>query len=436
MRGWPGSRAPIALRQAGHNVELREASDRAGGRCWTIRGAFADGQIAERGGEFIDTGHDRDARARARARLPAGRPARAEQRGTELLGFFDGHAVPRTRRWQPTSRWPGPRSSAMSPTLTIRRPTTSRRREGESSTAMSIIDYLDEAIPGGSSSRLGQLLDVAYTIEYGADSAQQSSLNLLYLLGYSGHGQFRIFGASDEQLPRRRRQRPDCCRDSRPSSGNRITYESELVSVTKRSGGSFSLGFRQRHGGTRDRHRGQGRARAPLLDHPPVGRRLEARVSRAAQAHRDRRAGDGHELEAPRPVLDRRLWRRLGSNGETFADTGYQNTWEVTRAQAGHEPGSSSTTRAARSVRASAPGRRLRRAKQFLAQLEPRPPRDHEAVERACDDRLLARLPVDERLVLVLEGRAVHALRAASRASGRATASSRVSTRRSTFRGT
>ena len=34
--------------------------------------------------------------------------------------------------------------------------------------------------------------------------------------------------------------------------------------------------------------------------------------------------------------FDRRHWRDLGSNGETFSDTGYQNTWEVTRAQAGH----------------------------------------------------------------------------------------------------
>lgn len=30
-----------------------------------------------------------------------------------------------------------------------------------------------------------------------------------------------------------------------------------------------------------------------------------------------------------------RHWESLGSNGETFADTGYRNTWEVTRAQSG-----------------------------------------------------------------------------------------------------
>ena len=30
-----------------------------------------------------------------------------------------------------------------------------------------------------------------------------------------------------------------------------------------------------------------------------------------------------------------RHWNALGNNGETYADTGYQNTWEVTRAQPG-----------------------------------------------------------------------------------------------------
>ena len=43
-------------------------------------------------------------------------------------------------------------------------------------------------MPGGTSSRLGQLLDVVYNIEYGAESSEQTALNLLYLLGYSGQG--------------------------------------------------------------------------------------------------------------------------------------------------------------------------------------------------------------------------------------------------------
>ena len=54
-------------------------------------------------------------------------------------------------------------------------------------------------MPGGIGSKLGQLLDVAYNIEYGAETSVQSSLNMLYLLGYSGQGQLRIFGKSNEK---------------------------------------------------------------------------------------------------------------------------------------------------------------------------------------------------------------------------------------------
>ena len=59
-----------------------------------------------------------------------------------------------------------------------------------------------------------------------------------------------------------------------------------------------------------------------------------------------------------------------------------------------------------------------------------------EGVERQGGDRLLARLPLDEGLVLVLEGRPVPALRRAWRAGARATASSPASTPRSTSRAT
>ena len=37
---------------------------------------------------------------------------------------------------------------------------------------LSITDWIKETVPGGLASRLGQLLDVAYTIEYGADASE------------------------------------------------------------------------------------------------------------------------------------------------------------------------------------------------------------------------------------------------------------------------
>jgi monoamine oxidase len=54
--GLAGTTAAFRLAQQGVHVELFEARDRIGGRCWTARG-YADGQTAEHGGEFIDTRH-------------------------------------------------------------------------------------------------------------------------------------------------------------------------------------------------------------------------------------------------------------------------------------------------------------------------------------------------------------------------------------------
>ena len=68
---------------------------------------------------------------------------------------------------------------------------TERGRELDS---MSIVDCIEETFEGGMESRIGKLLDVAYNIEYGAECTEQSALNLLYLLAYSGQGQFRVFG--------------------------------------------------------------------------------------------------------------------------------------------------------------------------------------------------------------------------------------------------
>jgi monoamine oxidase len=56
--GLAGLSAAYRLAQAGIAVEVHEAhGDRVGGRCWTARGIFGGGQVAEHGGEFIDSEH-------------------------------------------------------------------------------------------------------------------------------------------------------------------------------------------------------------------------------------------------------------------------------------------------------------------------------------------------------------------------------------------
>ena len=65
-----------------------------------------------------------------------------------------------------------------------------------------------------------------------------------------------------------------------------------------------------------------------------------------------------------------RYWETIGCQGETYSDTGYQNTWEVTRAQ----PGTAGilVDYTGGNIGASFnQGTPVTRAQQFLAQLEP-----------------------------------------------------------------
>jgi monoamine oxidase len=65
-----------------------------------------------------------------------------------------------------------------------------------------------------------------------------------------------------------------------------------------------------------------------------------------------------------------RYWNAIGNNGNTYADTGYQNTWDVTRAQ----PGNSGilVDYTGGTIGASfGSGTPTSRAQQFLGQIEP-----------------------------------------------------------------
>lgn len=55
--GLAGLTAAYELDRAGWDVTVLEARPRVGGRVWTIRAPFVQGQHAEAGGEFIDSGH-------------------------------------------------------------------------------------------------------------------------------------------------------------------------------------------------------------------------------------------------------------------------------------------------------------------------------------------------------------------------------------------
>jgi monoamine oxidase len=363
--GLAGLTAAYRLKQAGYSAAIHEASDRVGGRCWTIRGAFANGQIAEHGGELIDQGHTAIRQLAQQLGLRLDNLLQAERNGTEPTFYFDGSPYPFRQAtldlravWQ---KLHSDVSAASYPTLH-----DSYTTRGYELDHMSIVDWINESVPGGIGSRLGQLLDVAYNIEYGAESSEQSSLNLLYLLGYSGQGNLRIFGPSNEKYHVNGGNDQVATRLAAGLAGQ-ITLNSELVSIRRANDGTYTLTFRQ-GGSTRTVQ-----ADRVVLALPFSILRTSVDITRAGFSALKRVAiaeqgmGTNSKLHVQ---FDTRHWESLDSNGETFADTGYQNTWEVTRAQSG-TPGILVDYTGGLIGDSFGSGTPQERAQQFLAQIEP-----------------------------------------------------------------
>ena len=329
--GLAGLTCAYRLRQAGITAQLYEASDRVGGRCWTQREAFAEGQIVERGGELIDQSHTHIRQLAQQLGLRLDNLHRAEPNDSEPLYFFDGgpytYADATTDLNGIYQKLHRDVSEASYPTLF-----DSFTERGAELDQMSIVDWIEESVPGGISSRLGQLLDVAYNIEYGAESSEQSSLNLLYLLGYSGQGQFRVFGPSNEKYHVRGGNDQIPSRMAAALAGQ-IELGHELVSIRLASDGrTYSLTFRTASG-TKTVP-----ADRVVLALPFSILRSSVNYSKAGfeplkvTAIEQLGMGTNSKLQLQ---FDSRYWNGLGCNGDTFADTGYQSTWDVTRAQPG-----------------------------------------------------------------------------------------------------
>jgi monoamine oxidase len=328
--GLAGLVCAYRLQQAGYYAAVYEAQADAGGRCRSLRGHFDAGQIIERGGELIDQSHTEIRHLCQELGLPLDNVLAAEPNGTEPLYYFDDRpysykeATEDIKKiWQKLHR---DLVEAGYPTTYYQ--STARGRELD---AMSIRDWIQESVPGGIDSRLGQLLDVAYTIEYGAESSEQSALNLIYLLGFSGQGRLRIFGPSNEKYKVRGGNDRIVSALTQRLAGQ-ILYQHALAAVEQFPEGTFRLTF------STPRGRVAVRCDKVVLTVPFSILRTSVDLRRAGFRPLKMRAiaelGMGNNAKQHLQFTERH-WAALGGNGDSFSDRGYQNTWEVTRAQSG-----------------------------------------------------------------------------------------------------
>jgi monoamine oxidase len=327
--GLAGLSAAYRLKGAGIAATVVEASDRVGGRCWSINDLFAEGQVAEHGGELIDQGHTEIRQLAQELGLPLQNLLAGEQKGTEPMYWFDG--APYTYA-QATSDIKAVWQQLHSDVSAASYPTLYNlfTQRGWELDHMSIIDWIKAYVPGGTKSRLGQLLDVAYNIEYGAECSEQSALSMLYLLAYSGQGQLRIFGPSNEKyhVIGGNDQIPARLASLLPGQ---IQLGTQLSALARNSDSTWTITTRSGN-----------RTSSQVADHVvlalPFTLLRKVDLSKAGfpalktTAINQLAMGTNSKLQLQ---FSDRHWRTLGGNGDSYSDTGYQSTWEVTRAQPG-----------------------------------------------------------------------------------------------------
>ncbi|MBD2385920.1 flavin monoamine oxidase family protein [Cylindrospermum sp. FACHB-282] len=322
--GIAGLTAAYNLRQAGVPVDIIEARKRIGGRMLSLKNALGTSNTVELGGEFIDTGHSRLRRLAKKLGLTVVDVLATDQGLTPEIWYFQGRQISETE----IINYFTPLAQRIEQDLGyIGDDSITYRSYSQAAFALdntSIAQYLDlvQINP-----ILREMLRVAYTAEYGREPEEQSSLNLLLLIG-TETDQFTVFGESDErytivggndQVPKLLAQ----------SLANNIEINTQLEAINSSSDGRYRVSLRS---GGRAFVRTYERI---LLTLPFSTLRLVALNIYLPPVKRNAIAELGYGTNAKLITsYEKRLWRnQYGSNGSTFTDTGFQTTWEPSRYQ-------------------------------------------------------------------------------------------------------
>ena len=333
--GIAGLNAALTLQDAGISSTIFEASNRVGGRMHSDTTSWINGQVSEHCGNLIDSGHKTILGLASRFKLATTDLLSAEPtQSTDTNYFFGSYYTDEQAQADFNPVWTNVKKDVNAASY----PTTfdNFTEAGRLLDKMSIYDWIESRVPGGHSSPMGRLLDVAYNIEYGDVTQVQSSLNLIYLLGFSSRpGNFLLFGKSDERywINGGNERLPKAIASAlAPGS---VQLNTALTRIARRADGAFDLTLKT---GTTSTTRTFDRV---ILTLPfSVLRTLDYGAAGFDERKKTAITQLGYGKNAKLHLqFNTRLWNTQGpwglSNGSTNSDTGYQNTWDVTRGQDG-----------------------------------------------------------------------------------------------------
>jgi monoamine oxidase len=301
-----------------------EGSGRMGGRCWSNRGFFSNGFVSEHGGQFLSVGHS-SILGLARElglTLEIVDGSNLPNPGTDVY-WMDGayysykeanqdwyHAWPAFQRALTAAGYPTKWNSFTA--------------AGRSLDRMTVPEWIDAEVPGGTAGRFGRLLLSDTLSEFGGDPADQSALNIVFTLAFNSRQslnplagnfeRYQVAGGNDQLASGLAAQLPE----------GSINTGFQLVAV-RRSGSSYVATF--------DHSQTTVDVRADLLVLAlPFSTLRDCDLTHAGLSARKltaiRELGMGTNAKV-HLEFRRRVWHDLGYSGTTYsAPGGFETAWE------------------------------------------------------------------------------------------------------------
>ena len=326
--GLAGLSAAHALARAGIHADVYEAGTRLGGRCWSDRDTFEQGQVVERGGELLDTSHVHLLGLARGFGLAIDNVLEAEAPGTANLITFDGRPYTleqAARDFAPVLPVLHRQLKAVG-TPGYRRPSPVARQID----ALSAAEWINKHVPGGLTAPLGRFVRCALEENFAVEADALSALVALGALSDSTADELDAYGGSDQRFHIRGGN--DAVVGALAKAlPRRPQLDSPLLALALRKDGRCDVTIGQGSGSVTRRYH-------HVVLALPFANLRDVDLARAGFRALKMRAIRELPMAAATKLqlqFTRRLWRDQGNTGYVMLDGHFLSTWEVTRAQDG-----------------------------------------------------------------------------------------------------
>src|SRR5271166_2103237 len=332
--GIAGLNGALTLRDAGFDATVYESSHHIGGRMHSNATTWRNQQKSEWCGEFIDSGHKTILKLAKRFGLTVVDEIAAQPAGSIDTLYFNGKYYSQDQAdsdFVPVNAILQQQVKAAPSTVY-----DTYTQAGYDLDHLSVYDWIQKYVPGGHGSQLGRYLDSAYTQEYGLDTSVQSSLNLVYLLGFQPpSGPWQIYGTSDERytILGGNQLLPEAIAASLPQGS--VIMRHALTRIELTANGAYRLTFKTPGGGTTVE------ADEVILTVPfSVLRGLDYSSAGFDNLKKIAIQKLGYGTNTKLSLqFSQRYWNKKGAwgigDGNIYTDLFFQNTWDSSRGLGG-----------------------------------------------------------------------------------------------------